>query len=60
VFTLQSFPAWEDDERFAQVAKESGFRLHACVATEAWERQKLERLFRFIYQDRRSPRNAYH
>ena len=25
VFTLQTIPAWEDDDRFAQVAKESGF-----------------------------------
>ena len=31
VFTLQTIPAWEDDDRFAQVAKESGFSLHAGV-----------------------------
>ncbi len=48
VFTLQTIPAWEEDNRFAQVAKESGFSLHAGVAAEAWERQKLERLCRYI------------
>jgi hypothetical protein len=48
VFTLQTIPAWEDDDRFAQVAKESGFSLHAGVAAQAWERQKLERLCRYI------------
>ncbi len=29
VFTLQTIPSWEEDDRFAQVAKESGFSLHA-------------------------------
>ena len=48
VFTLRTIPAWEDDDRFAQAAKESGFSLHAVVATQAWERQKLERLCRYI------------
>jgi hypothetical protein len=48
VSTLQSVPAWEDDERIAQVAKASGFSLHAGVAAQAWERQKLERLCRYI------------
>ncbi len=48
VFTLQSIPAWEDDDRFAQVAKVAGFSLHAGVAAQAWERQKLERLCRYI------------
>ena len=48
VFTLQTIPTWEDDDRFAQVAKESGFSLHAGVAAQAWERQKLERLARYI------------
>jgi hypothetical protein len=48
VFTLQTIPAWEDDDRFAQVAKESSFSLHAGVAAQAWERQKLERLCRYI------------
>lgn len=48
VFTLQTIPVWQDDDRFAQVAKESGFSLHAGVAAQAWERQKLERLCRYI------------
>jgi hypothetical protein len=48
VFTLQTIPAWEADDRFAQVAKVAGFSLHAGVAAQAWERQKLERLWRYI------------
>ncbi|MBW9269274.1 MAG: IS91 family transposase [Candidatus Thiodiazotropha sp. (ex. Lucinisca nassula)] len=48
VFTLQTISSWEDDDRFAQVAKVSGFSLHAGVAAQAWERQKLERLCRYI------------
>ena len=48
VFTLQTIPSWEDDDRFSQVAKASGFSLHAGVAAQAWERQKLERLCRYI------------
>ena len=48
VFTLQSIPAWEEDDRFAQVAKVAGFSLHAGVGAQAWERQKLERLCRYI------------
>jgi hypothetical protein len=31
-----------------QVAKEAGFSLHAGVAAQAWERDKLERLCRYI------------
>jgi hypothetical protein len=31
VFTLQTIPAWEEDDRFAQVAKVAGFSLHAGV-----------------------------
>ena len=46
--TLRTIPSWEDDDRFAQVAKESGFSLHAGVAAQAWERSKLERLCRYI------------
>jgi hypothetical protein len=30
VFTPQSVPAWEDDERFAQVAKASGLLRASC------------------------------
>lgn len=48
VFTLQTLPAVEEDERYAQVAKEAGFILHAGVAAQAWERDKLERLCRYI------------
>jgi hypothetical protein len=48
VFTLQTIPAWEEDDRFVQVEKASGFSLHAGVAAQAWERQKLERLCRYI------------
>jgi hypothetical protein len=32
VVTLQTIPVWEEDNRFAKVAKESGFSLHAGVA----------------------------
>jgi hypothetical protein len=37
VFPLQTMPAVEEDDRFAQVAKESGFSPHAGVAAQAWE-----------------------
>ncbi len=48
VFTLQTLPAVEGDDRYGQVAKEAGFSLHAGVAAQAWERDKLERLCRYI------------
>ena len=48
VFTLHTIPSWGDDDRFAQVVKVAGFSLHAGVAAQAWERQKLERLARYI------------
>jgi ribosomal protein S27E len=48
VYTLQTLPAVEADDRYAQVAKEAGFSLHAGVAAQAWERDKLERLCRYI------------
>ncbi len=48
VFTLQTLPDVEEDDRYAQVAKEAGFSLHAGVAAQAWERDKLERLCRYI------------
>jgi len=35
VFTLQTLPA-DEDGRYAQVAKESGFSLHAGVAAQVW------------------------
>jgi hypothetical protein len=49
-FTLQTLPALPersaDDPPY--VAKANGFSLHAGVAAEAWERDKLERLSRYI------------
>jgi hypothetical protein len=48
VFTLQTIPSREGDDRFVQVVKVAGFSLHAGVAAQAWERQKLERLARYI------------
>jgi ribosomal protein S27E len=48
VFTLQTLPAVEGADRYEQVAKEAGFSLHAGVAAQAWERDKLERLCRYI------------
>ncbi len=48
VFTLQTIPAREEDSRSAQVAKASGFSLHAGVVAQDWERQKPERLCRYI------------
>jgi hypothetical protein len=36
VFTLQTNPAREEENRFTQMAKESGFSLHAGVAARAW------------------------
>jgi hypothetical protein len=48
VLTLQTLPAVEADDRYAQVTKEAGFSLHSGVAAQAWERDKLERLCRYI------------
>jgi hypothetical protein len=48
VLTLQTLPAVGADDRYAQVAKEAGFSLHADMAAQAWERDKLERLYRYI------------
>jgi hypothetical protein len=36
------------DDRYAQVAKDAGFSLHAGVAAQGSERDKLERLCRYI------------
>jgi len=47
-FTLQILPARTDECDARQVANAAGFSLHAGVATEADERQKLERLCRYI------------
>ncbi len=49
VFTLQTLPACEPEDQFSDtVGKVAGFSLHAGVAAEAQERQKLERLCRYI------------
>jgi ribosomal protein S27E len=47
VFTLQTLPARDDDEPFTGGAV-AGFSLHAGVAAKAHEREKLERLCRYI------------
>ena len=49
VFTLQTLPPDEDDSGGSdRVAKEAGFSLHAGVSTEAHQREKLERLCRYV------------
>jgi hypothetical protein len=49
VFTLQTLPDCESDNQFVSVVGDvSGFSLHAGVATKANEREKLERLCRYI------------
>ena len=42
MIALQTIPAWDEDDRYAQVAKVAGFCLHAGVAAEVWERSKLK------------------
>ena len=49
VFTLQTLPDCRPDHPFVDaVGKVAGFSLHAGVATRAHERDKLERLCRYI------------
>jgi len=49
VFTLQTLPACDPEDQFGDtVGKVAGFSLHAGVAASADERQKLERLCRYI------------
>jgi len=49
VFTLQTLPACDPEDQFGDtVGKVAGFSLHAGVAARANERQKLERLCRYI------------
>ena len=49
VFTLQTLPNHESDTPFSSsVGEAAGFSLHAGVATNANEREKLERLCRYI------------
>jgi hypothetical protein len=49
VFTLQTLPASEDDLP-STVGKGAGFSLHAGLAERAHEREKAERLCRFVSQ----------
>jgi len=49
VFTLKTLPSCDPEDLFGDtVGKVSGFSLHAGVAAKAYERQKLERLCRYI------------
>jgi hypothetical protein len=48
VFTLQTLPAQVDDDSGSQVGSMAGFSLHAGVATRGNEREKLERVCRYI------------
>jgi hypothetical protein len=48
VLTLQTLPASENPFGSARVAQVSGFSLHAGVTTEAYQREKLERLCLYI------------
>tara|TARA_B110001450_G_scaffold163463_1_gene152392 strand:+ start:276 stop:1241 length:966 start_codon:yes stop_codon:yes gene_type:complete len=49
VFTLQSLPAQEDKtDTNSQVANHAGFSLHAGVMAEAYQRDNLERVCRYI------------
>jgi hypothetical protein len=48
VFTLQTLPDCGDDPFASTVGKVAGFSLHAGVAARAHEREKLERLCRYI------------
>ncbi|MFT5451770.1 MAG: hypothetical protein ACI9N9_001256 [Enterobacterales bacterium] len=49
VFTLQAIPASNAESSFStRVANLAGFSLHAGVANESYQRDKLERLCRYI------------
>jgi hypothetical protein len=48
VFSLQSLPPLPDQDSRAKLANEGGFSLHAGVAARADQRDKLERLCRYI------------
>jgi hypothetical protein len=48
VFALQTVPAWEEGERREGVAQYAGFSLHAGTALAGEERDKLERLARYV------------
>ena len=44
----QTLPAQVDDDSSSQVGSMAGFSLHAGVATKGNEREKLERVCRYI------------
>lgn len=46
--TLQTLPDCDDDPLASTVGKVAGFSMHAGVAARAHERDKLERLCRYI------------
>ena len=49
MFTLQTLPACDPEDQFGDtLGKVAGFSLHAGVAAKAHERNKLERLCRYI------------
>lgn len=48
VFTLQTLPDERDADEAPAVGKVAGFSLHAGVAAKANQRDKLERLCRYI------------
>ncbi len=48
VFTLQTLPDCGDDPLASTVGKVAGFSLHAGVAAQTRQREKLERLCRYI------------
>jgi hypothetical protein len=48
VFTLQTLPPQIEDDNTNQAGSLAGFSLHAGVATRAKEREKLERICRYI------------
>ena len=48
-FMLQTLPAQDEHTRTSErLAKAAGFSLHAGVAAEPWERNKLQRLARYV------------
>jgi len=47
-FTLQTLPARTDERLDSGLAKAAGFSLHCGVAAGAHQREKLQRLCRYI------------
>lgn len=52
--TLQTIPDCGDEPFITRVGNVAGFSLHAGVATQANEREKLERLCRYITRPARN------